>query len=1331
MLNSKKRRRKKKKSENLLNVKKKVTTQVPEKQTKSKPKLNQNYKKEELEVQSALSARKKTDSDLDTRLIDRQVSFFVYNVDANNFDEATDDNGSEQSLKTDDNALQLASSFVQIDDESPVEKCKKQKIVFADDDLLYFPRHRKIERKIEDPLNVRDDGLYEPIKPRDSKGMLLQLNRFKEENSSDWLTESNQMVGLKNFVQSSRLIRTETSKEFTTIPYASEPFSNRGDQRHSEINREKILKIHIHDVTFHSHPYLNKEQILARNIESLYKQYTQRRAMASSERLLMKLTALRRLQMLTINEGSNVDNRFSYKNDIRDLRNHLHRNQRIDRDILTSILEQWKSLKKVRKDQGFTSTNIKLSIRTDAVDESADREMYDRNFELELNEIFEESMEDYLKDRKHRKSDAQNSQDFELIKKLVKPDIEIIREQLMTEYSKCMRPPGEPLIFVELNKTNDPIDSNRIRNNFANSKFLLQISFDKTKLNSLRNVQSIVGDRIILDAIYSVKFRSNVPTNIRLIIYEEKMLKTRKKCAQLIIPVPNAYEVFKNSDTSFLSFESTKNRISGKIGMKIGWSYFDEPENRNFFRKNRLVEQATNKIQSWYDDYMIDPLDPEARSLIEIINKPNDIIEGDSTSSSKQFRLNENIFAFCKPAEQNTRRLNILTARFNSHLRFKDEKFVPLEDREIYYSDGDHDDNIIEDLNWLTIDVQRHKGKKYLLEVFDVIKNHCEIINKSVEMNDLLIGDNALSFSALVSSFMNMFGPKRPLNPLRKHIPPSRVTFKPSLVDNFKVIVNVLRASGVPHRQAEPIVPTRRSSVLSSNHSQRSGIVNPFVVVQYKGKTMRTSTAEGSNPTWNEQMVLSTGSINSHHRTKDYLCLQMFDEQVEDLFEEDRMKANEIYQKVSSKWLAEIRIPFYTIYSMQRIEGIFEMTTPSILLGYTKQTVIWPDSSIERTPEIRSSIYLTISVSLEPLFDPVELTTSNLECTELANVKNRVQEWYYQFMEEFPSRCQDPFVSLSNGKRVCITRLVGPIELPFENNNIAEFLIRRFVAMIPVLQIGDFCTKLKGIWLTNDQMMTFMTSSAKDLGVLLCCYYLSLGYRAFLALGSAFPNGDTTFVLIKENGEYVLVDPFTGKKYSATDVNCTLTKVYCLINNENIWANIQKENRVYMTKFDVINSTFWRPCFNKSHRAPTELVHDKDFQYTNSDDVSELIVAIEQKIVKKISSWRTNRKTIFNRSLNETLREILVSLEEDICYEYEHKSYMEKLNGIASSYKICGHTLNTRYTNLSDIVSRVKATLIHSSTDNRVEFSLGVHIQPYPNNVLSVWIFLLSLVPKF
>lgn len=768
MLHSKKRRRRKKKNENLLTVKKKPETHVPSKLPKSKPKLNANYKTEEQEVQSALLSRSKKDLDLDAKqLIDRQISFFVDSIVSNQFDDVVQDNnnGSEQSLRTNENVLQLASSFVQVEDEKPIEKCKKQKIVFDEKNLLYYPDSRKSDEMNKQRVDLRDDGLFEPTVPSGGKGMQLQVNRFKEEHSNDWITDTNKLSGLHNFVQNNQLRRSVTLKDFDTILYSSRPHLNKRNQQLSDMNREKILKIHIYDVTFHSHPCLNKEQILARNIENRYKQYTLRRTMALTERLQQKLNAIRRLQTLGHDDKSSDNRLLTYRDDIRDLRNHLHREQRIDRDILKSILEQWKSLKKLRNDQGFVYTDIKLTIRTEVVDESTDRDSYDRDFELELNEIFDESMEIYLNERKNRKSVTTGTDDFELIKKLVKPDIDVIRDKLLAEYSMCMRPPGEPKIFIELSSVEDAVDSKRVKNHFANSKFLLQIAFDNTILNSERNVQSFAGDRIILDAMYSVKFRSTVPMNIKLTvsilallfdskipfyvlhfqIYEEKMLRTRKKCGKLIIPVPDAYELFKNGELVSLNFDSTKNQMSGQIGIKTGWSYYDEPENSGFLRKNRLIEQTANTIQSWYDNYMIDPLDPEARSLTEIIHQRNDIIEGDSTTPSNQFRLNENLYQFC-PASEQSRRLNILTSRFNSHLRFKDEKFVPHEDREIGYSDGDHDENIIEDLSWLSIDVQRHNGKKYLLEVFDVIKNHCEIINRSIDLNDLIIGDNPLSF---------------------------------------------------------------------------------------------------------------------------------------------------------------------------------------------------------------------------------------------------------------------------------------------------------------------------------------------------------------------------------------------------------------------------------------------------------------------------------------------------------------------------------------------------------------------------------------------------------
>lgn len=82
--------------------------------------------------------------------------------------------------------------------------------------------------------------------------------------------------------------------------------------------------------------------------------------------------------------------------------------------------------------------------------------------------------------------------------------------------------------------------------------------------------------------------------------------------------------------------------------------------------------------------------------------------------------------------------------------------------------------------------------------------------------------------------------------------------------------------------------------------------------------------------------------------------------------------------------------------------------------------------------------------------------------------QNRVDAWLNVLREEFPNRCLNPLVALSNGKRVCITRLVGPIELPCERSNVSEYIVRRFVGLMPIMRNGGQCTKLSGVWLTNE-----------------------------------------------------------------------------------------------------------------------------------------------------------------------------------------------------------------------------------------------------------------------
>lgn len=260
--------------------------------------------------------------------------------------------------------------------------------------------------------------------------------------------------------------------------------------------------------------------------------------------------------------------------------------------------------------------------------------------------------------------------------------------------------------------------------------------------------------------------------------------------------------------------------------------------------------------------------------------------------------------------------------------------------------------------------------------------------------------------------------------------------------------------------------------------------------------------------------------------------------------------------------------------------------------------------------------------------------------------------------------------------------------------------------------------------------MNILIVSPKDLGVLLTCFYLSLGFNAYLVLGFAVPYGDTTFVLTKEHGEYYLIDPHTGRKCSSRDTFCALMKVYCIVNARNVWANIQREERVCMQNFDTAQSLEWRELFSKSIPAPSDTVHDLTLIYTDSLDCSNLRRSIEMKIMKKFRIWRAERKTVWNKRYSDVLQDILKELEQDQCFGLEQKSYIAKLmESTQSKYKLNGYPINMPYVSISKIIERIKATELHLNSDPKIEFSLAVHIQSYPMNIFSVWIFILGLIP--
>lgn len=345
---------------------------------------------------------------------------------------------------------------------------------------------------------------------------------------------------------------------------------------------------------------------------------------------------------------------------------------------------------------------------------------------------------------------------------------------------------------------------------------------------------------------------------------------------------------------------------------------------------------------------------------------------------------------------------------------------------------------------------------------------------------------------------------------------------------------------------------------------------------------------------------------------------------------------------------------------------------PKVLVGYKRPLI---DSvtnlSEDQYPEFKESVNFWFYLNIEPGCEVTPLQVDSLACAELPELQQFLRERSLELRELLPrSQCYvEPLVCTSQGKRVCLTRLLEPVPLPphLGNNHQVDTLCR-FVSLLCPLRSSsncqmDACNSFQGVWLDNQMLLDSTWCSVKDKGVLLCNYMLSLGLECWLLLGMAIPHGESTFVLYRqpETADLVLIAPASGKQYQLQDIFCPLIRVYCIVGTQNvgtrpnlcimqclmcflsfllqIYYNIQSQTRVSMTNFNLNDSACWLPLFNSSSSsnnkrgqgAPIGGVHKLDYTYKRTYDLHQLKKHIETKIMKKMSVWRSTRKTIWNR----------------------------------------------------------------------------------------------------
>uniref|UniRef100_A0A5F9DBI5 Coiled-coil and C2 domain containing 2B n=1 Tax=Oryctolagus cuniculus TaxID=9986 RepID=A0A5F9DBI5_RABIT len=84
-------------------------------------------------------------------------------------------------------------------------------------------------------------------------------------------------------------------------------------------------------------------------------------------------------------------------------------------------------------------------------------------------------------------------------------------------------------------------------------------------------------------------------------------------------------------------------------------------------------------------------------------------------------------------------------------------------------------------------------------------------------------------------------------------------------------------------------------------------------------------------------------------------------------------------------------------------------------------------------------------------------------------------------------------------------------------------------------------------------------------------------------------------------------------------------------------------------------------------------------------------------------------------------------------FDYSKESFWKQLipknfqGTKPQSIQITGFPIQMPYTDVQSVIDAVYQTGIHSSEFPQTEFALAVYIHPFPNNILSVWVYLASL----